>query len=53
MSEAQENRDGVVYHAHCTCKAFRYGVVDQSIFLHCCSCCPQESGSALVLNAMT
>ena len=38
----------------CFCKAFRYRLTSEPIFVHCCHClnCQSQTGSAFVLNAI-
>src|SRR5215510_8271109 len=38
----------------CTCRAVRYRMLTEPLFVHCCHCtwCQRESGSAFALNAM-
>lgn len=38
----------------CTCKAVRYRMESEPLFVHCCHCrwCQRETGSAFALNAM-
>lgn len=38
----------------CTCRAVRYRMTSQPLFVHCCHCrwCQRETGSAFALNAM-
>lgn len=38
----------------CTCRAVRYRVTSNPLFVHCCHCrwCQRETGAAFALNAM-
>jgi hypothetical protein len=38
----------------CTCKAVRYRMMSEPLFVHCCHCrwCQRETGAAFALNAM-
>lgn len=38
----------------CTCKAVRYRMESEPLFVHCCHCrwCQRETGTAFALNAM-
>ena len=38
----------------CTCKAVRYRMASEPLFVHCCHCrwCQRESGAAFALNAL-
>ena len=38
----------------CTCRAVRYRMMTEPLFVHCCHCrwCQRETGSAFVLNAL-
>ena len=38
----------------CTCRAVRYSMASEPLFVHCCHCrwCQRETGSAFALNAM-
>ena len=38
----------------CTCRAIRYRMLAQPMFVHCCHCswCQRETGSAFALNAL-
>ena len=38
----------------CTCRAVRYRMTSEPLFVHCCHCrwCQRESGAAFALNAM-
>jgi hypothetical protein len=42
------------YTGSCTCRAVRYRLLDQPMFIHCCHCrwCQRESGAAFALNAL-
>jgi hypothetical protein len=38
----------------CTCRALRYSLSSEPLFVHCCHCrwCQRETGSAFAINAM-
>lgn len=38
----------------CTCRAVRYRMLTEPLFVHCCHCrwCQCETGAAFALNAM-
>jgi hypothetical protein len=38
----------------CTCRAVRFSMLSQPLFVHCCHCtwCQRETGTAFALNAM-
>lgn len=38
----------------CTCRAVRYHMMSEPLFVHCCHCrwCQRESGAAFALNAL-
>ena len=38
----------------CDCRALRYRLLDEPLFVHCCHCrwCQRESGAAFALNAL-
>src|SRR5256885_4804526 len=42
------------FDGRCTCRAVRYRMTDQPLFVHCCHCrwCQRETGTAFALNAM-
>jgi hypothetical protein len=42
------------YTGGCTCRAVRYRLTDQPLFIHCCHCrwCQRETGAAFALNAL-
>ena len=42
------------YTGGCTCRAVRYRLIEQPMFIHCCHCrwCQRESGAAFALNAL-
>ena len=42
------------YTGGCTCRAVRYRLTDQPLFVHCCHCrwCQRESGASFALNAL-
>jgi hypothetical protein len=42
------------YAGGCTCRALRYRLRDQPMFIHCCHCrwCQRETGASFALNAL-
>jgi hypothetical protein len=42
------------YTGGCTCRAVRYRLTDQPLFVHCCHCrwCQRETGASFALNAL-
>jgi len=42
------------YTGGCTCRAVRYRLTEQPMFVHCCHCrwCQRETGTAFALNAL-
>ena len=42
------------YTGGCTCRAVRYRLIEQPMFIHCCHCrwCQRETGAAFALNAL-
>jgi hypothetical protein len=42
------------YTGGCTCRAVRYKLLDQPMFIHCCHCrwCQRETGTSFALNAL-
>jgi hypothetical protein len=42
------------YTGGCTCRAVRYRLIDQPMFIHCCHCrwCQRETGASFALNAL-
>lgn len=49
MADMAENYEG-----GCTCRAIRYRMISEPMFVHCCHCrwCQRETGTAFALNAM-
>jgi hypothetical protein len=45
---------GVSLEGGCTCRAVRYRMTSQPLFVNCCHCrwCQRETGSAFAINAM-
>ena len=46
--------DGFPAEGGCTCRAIRYRMKTEPLFVHCCHCtwCQRETGTAFALNAM-
>jgi hypothetical protein len=46
--------EGFPLEGSCTCRAVRYRMTTEPLFVHCCHCtwCQRESGAAFALNAM-
>jgi hypothetical protein len=44
----------VEYTGGCTCRAVRYRLTDEPMFVHCCHCrwCQRETGASFALNAL-
>jgi hypothetical protein len=42
------------YTGGCTCRAVRYALTDEPMFVHCCHCrwCQRETGASFALNAL-
>jgi hypothetical protein len=42
------------YTGGCTCRAVRYRLTEQPMFIHCCHCrwCQRETGASFALNAL-
>jgi hypothetical protein len=42
------------YTGGCTCRAIRFRLTDQPMFVHCCHCrwCQRETGASFALNAL-
>ena len=42
------------YTGSCACRAVRYRLIDQPMFIHCCHCrwCQRETGASFALNAL-
>ena len=42
------------YTGGCTCRAVRYRLTDEPLFVHCCHCrwCQRETGASFALNAL-
>ena len=47
-------RQGFPAEGGCTCRAIRYRVETEPLFVHCCHCtwCQRETGASFALNAM-
>jgi hypothetical protein len=46
--------DGYPLEGGCTCRAVRYRLLSEPLFVHCCHCrwCQRETGASFALNAM-
>jgi hypothetical protein len=54
MSDSPVTADPSSYAGGCTCRAVRYRMLSEPLFVHCCHCrwCQRESGAAFALNAL-
>jgi hypothetical protein len=46
--------DGFPLEGDCTCRAVRYRMISEPLFVHCCHCrwCQRETGASFALNAL-